>query len=169
MSLACGPTRQLLKWTLDWLIEIRGYVCRHCSRSPAQQSMWAVWRVFGLRILSSSSELKPFPRSLVSFHEFPSAVKSISPLLQRKWFSLSLLILRWILDCANMYNIFITIIYLIILFMYVFICVYIKKFGVNLTWLLDCIEIFINNFSKFAVIAFLYNETYRLSIRWIVC
>jgi len=134
MSLACGPTRQLLKWTLDWLIEIRGYVCRHCSRSPARQSMWAVWRVFGLRILSSSSELKPFPRSLVSFHEFPSAVKSISSLLQRKWFSLSLLILRWILDCANMYNIS-THSYLC---MHLY--VYIKKFGVNLTWLLDCIE-----------------------------
>lgn len=39
---------------------------------PAWQFIWAARKVFGLRILSSSSELKPFPRSLISFHEFPS-------------------------------------------------------------------------------------------------
>lgn len=58
---------------------------------------------------------------LVRWYHFTSSPqKSISPLLQRKWFSLSLLILRWILDCANMYNIFIQ----FDLFIYAFVCMY---------------------------------------------
>lgn len=121
-SLACGPTRQLLKWTPDWLIEIRGYVCWHCSRSSSSaiyvNRLKGVWSV-------NSIEFK-WVETIFSFVDIISRVppqKSISLLLQRKSFPLSLLIFHWILDCVN-----ICIIYshnLIYLYMHLYVCVYV--------------------------------------------
>lgn len=118
-SLACGPTRQLLKWTPDWLIEIRGYVCWHCSRSSSSaiyvNRLKDVWSV-------NSIEFK-WVETIFSFVDIISRVpsqKSISSLLQRKWFSLSVLIFHWILDCEYIIHIFTQ----SDLFIYAFICVY---------------------------------------------